>query len=426
LSFDIGSVVTEKRMMATNPSSRHLIPGENVMSPTDTIGRRRTKSRNDKGAILFIVAACLVVLLGFMGLAIDLGHAYSNKSLLQNMADACALAGGSALNSAPQGIALAETRARDSANNLANKTEFNGKAVSIPASAVTFSASLNGPWLARAAAEAVAVAPTIRYVKVNVPPQATEVVFAKVIPGIPASLSFGAEAVAGQLPLQQVCRGMDPFSPVRRDIGPFADNPVQGLPGDFGYVRGQSYELRLSPGNSGKNCGQQGIPGSVTGNFGFADVSGCGNGTSCLVDSIVNGSVEKCIGAGPTVGAVPGDRGSTILGALQNRFDQDNDLALRESYDAFEDDYLTNTIVVSNGRQPYRRMLRVAFNDGVIPNGSGTYNIQGFGCFFMDARPIVHPPSSALCLMFVGACSESGAPAPGAGAPSITRLVLFK
>jgi len=356
-----------------------------------------------------------------------LGHAYNNKSLLQNMADACALAGGSALNGAPAGIVLAETRARDAANSLANKTEFNGKAVTIPASAVTFSTSLTGPWLARAAAEAVAVAPTIRYVKVDVPPQASEVVFAKVIPGIPASLSFGADAVAGQLPLQEVCRGLDPFSPVRRDSGPYADVPPNplALPGDYGYVRGLSYELRLSPGSSGKNCGMQGVPGSVTGNFGFADVNGCGNGTSCLVDSIVNGSTEKCIGPGPTLDAVPGDRGAVILGALRDRFDQDNDLADRTSLLAFETDYLTQTLA-SNGRQPHRRMLRVAFNDGVIPNGAGTYNVQGFGCFFMDVRPIASPPSSALCLMFVGACGETGPPTPTATTPSITRLVLFK
>ena len=393
------------------------------------------KLRSEKGAILVIVAACLVVLLGFMGLAIDLGQAYNNKSQLQNIADACALAGGSALNGDPTGIALAETRARDAANRLSNRSEFNNLQVTVPASAVTFSISLNGPWLARAAAENAAVAPTIRYVKVDVPPQTTEVVFAKVIPGIPASMSFGADAVAGQLPLNNVCRGLDPFSPVRRDSGPYADNPptpvctTQGQlgctwPGEFGYVRGQSYELRLSPGNSGKNCGTQGVPGSVTGNFGFADVNGCGNGTSCLVDTIVNGSQNNCVSPGPTLPAVPGDRGSTILRALQNRFDQDNDLNTYATWTNWNSLYLTRTI--TGTRAPYRRQIRVAFNDGVIPNGSGDYNVQGFGCFFMESRPDVSPPSSALCLMFVGSCGESGAPTPTATTPSITKLVLYK
>ncbi len=253
-----------------------------------------------------------------MGLAIDLGHAYNNKSQLQNIADACALAGASGLNSEPSGIALAESRATDAGNRLSNRSEFNKATVTVPTTAVTYSISLNGPWLTRGAAEAVAVAPTIRYVRVDVPPQPTEVVFAKVIPGIPASLSFGADAVAGQLPLAEVCRGLDPFSPVRRDSGPYADSPPTPLcttpgqlgctvPGEFGYIRGQSYEIRLSPGNSGKNCGTQGVPGSVTGNFGFADVNGCGNGNSCLIDTIVNGSTNSCVGTGPVLPAVPGD-----------------------------------------------------------------------------------------------------------------------
>jgi len=385
------------------------------------------KLRSEKGAILFIVAACLVVLLGFMGLAIDLGHAYNNKSQLQNIADACALAGGSALNSEPSGIALAESRATDAANRLSNRSEFNKASVTVPTTAVTYSVSLNGPWLTRAAAEAVAVAPTIRYVRVDVPPQPTEVVFAKVIPGIPASLSFGADAVAGQLPLEEVCRGLDPFSPVRRDSGPYADSPVdpRALPGEYGYVRGQSYEIRLSPGNSGKNCGTQGVPGCVTGNFGFADVNGCGNGNSCLIDTIVNGSSSSCVGTGSGLPAVPGDRGATILGALQDRFDQDNDLNTYYTWDDWHDIYLVNT-KANNGREIYRRQIRVAFNDGVIPSGAGNYNVEGFGCFFMETRPATAPPSSALCVMFVGACSESGAPAPSATTTSITRLVLFK
>ena len=261
--------------------------------------------------------------------------------------------------------------------------------------------------------------------KVDVPPQTTDVVFAKVIPGIPGSLSFGAEAVAGQLPLTDVCRGLDPFSPVRRDIGPYGTGTVDPT-GNFGYVKGQSYELRLSPGNSGKNCGQQGVPGSVTGNFGFSDPNDCGTGTSCLRDTIINGSTGSCVSLGPTVDAVPGDRGATILAALQDRFDQDNDLTTYSTLTQFEDLYLTETFNQSHGRAPLRRQLRVEFNDGNIPTGSGTYNIVGFGCFFMEARPDVHPPSSAICLMYVGACGENGAPTPTAITPSITRLVLFK
>ena len=59
---------------------------------------RIQRVRQERGAIIIFVALGLVVLIGMMGLAVDLGHAYVNKSQLQNIADACALAGASALN----------------------------------------------------------------------------------------------------------------------------------------------------------------------------------------------------------------------------------------------------------------------------------------------------------------------------------------
>ncbi|MGE5469745.1 MAG: pilus assembly protein TadG-related protein [Bacteroidota bacterium] len=50
-------------------------------------------SRNSqRGAVAIIVGLALAVLVGFAGLAIDLGRLYVNKTELQNAADACALA----------------------------------------------------------------------------------------------------------------------------------------------------------------------------------------------------------------------------------------------------------------------------------------------------------------------------------------------
>src|SRR4026209_2398546 len=108
------------------------------MSSLTKIDAADVKHRSEKGAILFIVAACLVVLLGFMGLAIDLGHAHNNKSQLQNMADACALAGATALNGTFDGIQLATDRARDLNANLNNRTEFNNQTVTLAEADVSF------------------------------------------------------------------------------------------------------------------------------------------------------------------------------------------------------------------------------------------------------------------------------------------------
>ncbi len=55
------------------------------------------KSRQ-QGAVAIIVALCLVVLVGMLGLVLDLGHLYVTKTELQNAADAAALSGAERLD----------------------------------------------------------------------------------------------------------------------------------------------------------------------------------------------------------------------------------------------------------------------------------------------------------------------------------------
>ena len=48
--------------------------------------------RNESGAVIVTVALTLFLLLGFMGLALDLGHLFIIRTELQTSMDACALA----------------------------------------------------------------------------------------------------------------------------------------------------------------------------------------------------------------------------------------------------------------------------------------------------------------------------------------------
>ncbi len=61
--------------------------------------RRRMKafSRNESGSVAIITGILMVVLLGFLALAVDIGHLATVKNQLQNAADASALAGARAL-----------------------------------------------------------------------------------------------------------------------------------------------------------------------------------------------------------------------------------------------------------------------------------------------------------------------------------------
>ena len=374
---------------------------------------------HEAGAILVFTAFVLVILLGMIGLTIDLGHAYVNKSQLQNIADACALAGASALNNTVAGIQEAENRATDISGKLANEYEFDSHGVSIPASAVSYSADLNGEYIDKAAAQAIA--DTIRFVRVVVPNQPSGVFFASVIPGIPKVMSFGAEAVAGQIPLSQVCTGLDPFC--ARPIYP--GEPAY-YPGDpFGYEPGRIYEVRVPGGNSGageKSCADYGIPGSITGNFGLADPANGGPGTETFRHSIGYGATGYCVQMGlASLPDTPGLRGEAVLAPIIERFTQDPD---QNPYFTYID-YLAH-YAANNDLTNYRRILRIPFNDGEYPEGhSGPYAVTGFGCFFMSTKPAPGNPSNAICLMYVGQCSNSGEPTGGRN-PSITKLVLFR
>ncbi len=54
--------------------------------------RLNARGRRERGAVAVVVAICLVVVMGFVALAVDIGSIYSDKQQLQNGADAAALA----------------------------------------------------------------------------------------------------------------------------------------------------------------------------------------------------------------------------------------------------------------------------------------------------------------------------------------------
>jgi putative Flp pilus-assembly TadE/G-like protein len=368
--------------------------------------------RSQKGAILFIVAACLVVLLGFMGFAIDLGHAYNNKSQLQNMADACALAGATALNGTSAGIQLATDRARDLNANLNNKTEFNSQTLTLAETDVSFSNTLNGTYQNKAWAQGTPT--TVKFVRVVIPPQPSEVVFAKVIPGIPDVINFGAEAVAGQHVVTEVCNGLDPFSPQAID-------PNDTL--NFGYQEGFTYMIRLATNGqgSGDTCEDFGFTNVVTGQFGFANVDptcgGQGQGQNCFSNSLLNGSNRRCVGVNGTIPVQTGNFGINVIQDLQTRYNQDTDTLSHNKID-----YLGS----ANNPPNYRRVLRVAFNAGPPgPGGSADYTILGYGCFWMASLPNAQP-AAPICIQYFGQCTESGVPTGNNNSASLTQIVLFR
>src|SRR5512139_511418 len=97
--------------------------------------------KRQRGAVAVVVGITILVLIGMIGLALDMGQMFVNKTELQNAADACALAAARELD----GTADALTRA-DAAGVLVgtqNRVGFQGAAVTLTAADISYSAQLS-------------------------------------------------------------------------------------------------------------------------------------------------------------------------------------------------------------------------------------------------------------------------------------------
>lgn len=131
------------------------------MRSVNQSGRCGAARRGERGAVSIIVALSLVALIGFVGLALDLGKLYVTRSELQNSADACALAAARDLTGATVNLSVSEA-AGITAGHL-NYALFQSGAVPMKTeSSVLFSDSLTNPFLPKSS---VTTPANIKYAK---------------------------------------------------------------------------------------------------------------------------------------------------------------------------------------------------------------------------------------------------------------------
>jgi hypothetical protein len=164
--------------------------------------RAKFKSRQ-QGAVAIIVAICLVVLIGMLGLVLDLGHLYVAKSQLQNVADASALSGAKELDGTSEGVIRAYDKSREVA--LLNNYDFNSiKGFGLAESNLEFSSSPNGPWDSFGVAQASPAGKM--FLKVDTGRQDFNTWFIHVLPGAMSVMRTFGMAVAG--------RFLNPITPI--------------------------------------------------------------------------------------------------------------------------------------------------------------------------------------------------------------------
>jgi len=244
--------------------------------------------KGERGSVLAVSAFGMLALVLALGLCVDISHFYVVKAELQNAADASALAGASALNSAPAGIDEATKRAVALMNNY----EFNNTGVTIDEASVKFAVNQDGPYMS--AADARPLADNIRFVSVDIPTKSVGVYFAASAIG-KNSVGFTQKAVAGMsVPPNVFCEWI-PLSVIDDDKHPM-------LPG-------QTYTIRSDPGGFVS-------PGN------YQILAPTGRGGSAAREDIAKG-VNDCAEPGSVynVDTKPGVSAGPVRQGLNTRFD---------------------------------------------------------------------------------------------------------
>lgn len=405
---------------------------------------------SQRGAVVVLLAVAMGVLILTAGLALDMGHAFLNKTRLQNTVDAAALAAAKTLDDtgntaqatteAIQAFGLNASVLAPGNRELANS--YNG-ANGIQVT-VEYSATL--PPFAAGAADGPYV--RVRAVGFVMPAWLVRVggIFEKEV---------AASAVAGPRTLNSgstVCN----LAPMM-----VCGNPTPGAPGHFGYPLNSAVVLkRASPGGGGP---------VGPGNFQLVRLNG--NGASVLSENLA-GSYDACIAGGSTVETEPGNNVGPVAHGLNTRFGQYTGPMRMEDYppdvivtgqsprltsnqtgqDVFQggtritdanisqlydyQDYLRDLQnPASYDYQPLNEGGRGAFDRRVVAvpvvscngmaTGQSTMPLMGFACFFLLQPVAQSGGDSEIFGQFVSGCNVNGTPGPnpvaGAG-PHIIQL----
>jgi hypothetical protein len=259
------------------PRRPHQHPPPGLVGLGRAARRAVGQARRQRGAVAIVVAFSLVVLVGFLGLAVDGGRLYLTKTELQNAADACALAASYELTGAPAITPASFTAANAAGQKVAqlNKVDFQGNFISAASTSLEFGSALSAgsAWLSATAPPPGAA----KYVRCTITRSGVSPYFMQVL-GL-GDQTVRARATASLKPSQTNCAM--PMGICVKPGGTAANN--------FGYTVGDWYGLDFSETGGGNNS-------TYTGNFRWIDFDpgnptpGCPGGGAQELACMVKGS----------------------------------------------------------------------------------------------------------------------------------------
>ncbi len=363
------------------------------------------KSTREKGFTLITTAVCLVVLIGMVGLAIDVARIYIAKNEVQAFTDSAALAATLELDGTWAGINRALARV------ASNPNQWNFGTSSITQTTTSFAQTEAGPWTTtptspigyRLARVSASVDVTLTFMSAFMGTQTTVGNQPAAFLMLQSTLSVKGDSGAGQEPKNIWSNGLFPFSPYAHNTtGPY-----------FGLVPGQQYTLRWpsNPKLDSNVCAGDNQQAML-------DLNAAGGGSergfiestssSLIRQTIVDDYQTVTRQIGDSVQMTGGTK-QTQLTSLVDRINQDGD-----PYSPTYAQYL------AGGLGTGRRIVGVPINTG-YPN----YTIVQIGAFLLlPASQYNAGGNSSFCAEFLGAWVQ-GARNEGAGDPGayVARLI---
>lgn len=260
-----------------------------------------------RGAVMALAAVAMLAVVGMAGLALDLGHAYWNKTRLQNALDAAALAGAKTLSD--DGSTADATTAAVATFNEHLDGEMQDL---VPG--IEFSQNLN-PFTAGAEV------PNARFVRASVDDFDMGVTLVQVL-GFGPTLTVGGSAVAGPLPIgkddgDKVC-GVVPLLMCKQPGAAEVCNDTEC----YGYPVGAEKEFCLKSGaQEGDLCSKSDSFNQIgAGNFHLLDFDCPQGGGGACVRKQLAGEYEGCVVIGEDENTKPGNTAGPSLQGINTRF----------------------------------------------------------------------------------------------------------
>jgi len=370
----------------------------------------RMSPRSQRGSILPLVALGTLVILGVAGLSLDSGHAFVNKTRVQNALDAAALASAKNLD-----LARSQARARDVAKEVFTQSlaqPGNGElgTMGIDANDLTIQFSdTRSPFIPHPAAK--------RYVRVMLRKGVAQVdTWFMRVAGVNA-LDLSGSAVAGPSPsVGEACNLLPTLI-----CGDATKPPNDG--GMYGYGYGTKVTLVL------------GSPGGPVGpgNFQIAEL-GDRRGAAATREFMAGGG-SGCISPDGNIETEPGQERGPVQQGANTRFglysgpvsstDYPPDLVTDagaagypDSYAEYQADYAAKNWDAAATGLPERRVAPIIVADCSNPiHGRDELPILGFACVFLSepVKAVGKKGDEQLYGELIKQCNVKGTPGPAAG-----------